>query len=92
MEVNATASTLERSEGFPVYILLLIALHVLALVYLGYATLEIVRAGKPEIVSDQKMRVIRLVLWIIGGAILAFLLFKFFTEWLPMLRFALQTI
>jgi hypothetical protein len=28
---------------------------------------------------------------VIGAVILALFLFKFFTEWLPMLQFALQT-
>lgn len=92
METNSKASTLEISEGFPVYIIMLIAFHVLAVIYLGYATLEIVRVGKPDIVPGKTMRIIRIVLWVIGAAILAALLFKFFTEWLPMLQFALQTI
>ena len=92
METNSTASTLDISAGFPVYILLLIAFHILAAVYLGYATLEIVRAGGADIVPNKTMWIIRIVLWVVGAAILGFLLFKLFTEWLPMLSFALQTI
>ncbi len=91
METNATAMTLDKAEGFPIYILMLIAFHVLAVIYLGYATLEIVRAGKPEMISDKVMWRIRIALWVIGAVILALFLFKFFTEWLPMLQFALQT-
>lgn len=92
METNSKASTLEISEGFPVYILMLIAFHVLAVIYLGYATLEIVRVGKPDIVPGKAMRMIRIILWAVGTVLLAVLLFKFFTDWLPMLQFALQTI
>ena len=91
METNATASTLNVSEGFPVYILLLIAFHVLAVVYLSYGTLEIVRAGKQAPLSGKTMWTIRIVLWSVGAVILAVLLFMFFTQWLPMLEFAFQT-
>ncbi|MBR1842466.1 MAG: glycoside hydrolase family 3 C-terminal domain-containing protein [Oscillospiraceae bacterium] len=92
MEANATASSLEISEGFPVYIILLIAFNALAVIYLGYVTLEIVRAGGANILPGKQIWVLRIILWAIGGVILALLLFKFFTEWLPMLSFALQTI
>lgn len=89
---NAFAADSAFSKGFPIYILLLIAYHVLTVIYLAYATLEIVNAKvKPGIIAKTKLRVIRIVLWTIGAAILLCLLFLFFTEWLPMLKFAFQT-
>lgn len=93
MEANSSAMDIEFKTGFPIYYLILIAYHVLTLVYMAWATLEIVRKLWPEkqIVSKKALRRIRIVLGTIGIVILVFLLFMFFTEWLPKLQFALQT-
>jgi len=82
-----------RAEGFPIYILLLIAYNVLTVIYLAYATVEILLKLNPEqkVISKQGKRIMRGILWTVGAVILAVLLFFFFTEWLPMLQFALQT-
>lgn len=91
MEVNSAASSIQITQGFPIYILLLIAYNALTVLYLGYATLEIIRASKQTPFSRKTMWTIRIVLWTVGAVILAVLLFMFFTEWLPMLQFAFQT-
>ncbi len=92
METNSAALSLEAKTGFPIYKLLLIVFHVVALIYLAYITLEIVqKTVRPNLVPKKAMRIIRIVLWTLAALILAFLLYMFFTEWLPVLQFALQT-
>ena len=76
---------------FPVYILMLIAFNALAVIYLGYVTLEILNSGKYLTISQKIMWRMRIGLWVPGGIILAIVLFLFFTQWLPALQFALQT-
>ena len=92
METNSAALTLETKTGFPIYKLLLIVFHIVALIYLAYITLEIVqRTVKPDLLPKKVMKIIRIVLWTVAALLLACLLFMFFTEWLPVLQFALQT-
>ncbi len=92
METNSAALTLETNTGFPIYKLLLIAFHVVAVIYLAYFTLEILlKTVKKDLVPKKVMKIIRIVLWTIAALILIVLLYMFFTEWLPVLQFALQT-
>ena len=62
------------------------------MIYLAYITLEIVMATtKKNLIPKKVWRIVRIVLWTIAVLILGYLLFMFFTEWLPVLQFALQT-
>ena len=87
---NGFAADSDFSKGFPIYILILIAYNVLTAIYAAYVTFEIVTAGSEKPAKRVKWT-IRIVLWVIAAIILAVLLIMFFTQWLPMLQFALQT-
>ena len=93
MEVNSAAVAVEVQTGYPVYQLLLVVYNVLTFIYMAWWTLEILRKLFPEkkILSKKAFKIIRLVLGTIGILILCFLLYMFFTQWLPTLQFALQT-
>ncbi len=93
MEANSAAVEMDLTTGFPIYKLLLIAYNLLTLIYLAWATVEILRKLYPgkKIISDKALHLIRIILGVIGVAGLAFLLYMFFTTWLPMLQFAFQT-
>lgn len=91
METNAVATAMDKAEGFPVYILLLIIFHALAAIYLGYATVEILMAVGMLQIPAKPFWIVRIVLWTVGGIILAILAYLFITQWLPMLQFAFQT-
>ena len=60
---------------------------------MAWWTLEILRKLYPEKkwIGKNTLKIIRIVLGVIGLVILAFLLYMFFTQWLPTLQFALQT-
>lgn len=90
---NSSVASVGIEKGFPIYILMLIAYNVLTVIYMAYATVEILLKLNPEqtILSKRGKTVMRAVLWTVGGVILAVLLVMFFTTWLPMLQFALQT-
>ena len=93
MEANSSAVEISVSTGYPVYKLILIAYNALTFIYMAWATLEILRKLYPEKkwIGKKALKVIRIVLGTIGIAIFVFLLYMFFTQWLPMLKFAFQT-
>ena len=93
MQANSASFDVEIATGYPIYKILLIAYNVLTAIYLAWATLEVLRKLFPEKkwISPKALRIIRIVLGAIGIAGLAFLLYMFFTQWLPVLQFALQT-
>ncbi|MBR2288981.1 MAG: glycoside hydrolase family 3 C-terminal domain-containing protein [Clostridia bacterium] len=93
MEANSAAVEITVATGYPIYKLLLIVYNVLTFIYMAWATLEILRKLYPEkkFIGKKALKVLRIVLGVIGIAILAVLLYMFFTQWLPMLQFALQT-
>ena len=93
MEVNSLAMDIETVSGYPVYRILLIAYNVLTFIYMAWATLEIINKLWPEkkIIGKKALRIIRIVLGVLGLIILGILLYKFFTDWLSKLQFALQT-
>ena len=68
------------------------AYNILTAIYLAWFTLEVIGGiMKKQLLSKKTMRAIRIILGALGILILLFLLYKLFTEWLPMLKFALQT-
>ena len=92
--VNSVAITTYVSEGFPVYVLILILLFVAVAVYLAYGTVEILCKLYPDqkILSKKAKWIMRGVLWAIAAALLIYLAVMFFTTWLSDLTFALQNI
>ena len=60
---------------------------------MAWATLEIVHKLYPEkkLLSRKGFLILRIALGAIGLIILGVLLYMFFTTWLPVLQFALQT-
>lgn len=91
MEVNSAAASIQITQGFPIYIILLIAYNVLTVIYLGYVTVEVVLKYKPDMMAKKARWTMRIVLWVPAVIIFAILMYMFITEWLPMLQFALQT-
>ncbi|MBQ9189235.1 MAG: fibronectin type III-like domain-contianing protein, partial [Clostridia bacterium] len=96
MYTKNVASGITIDEGFPIYVLLLIAADAIVAIYLLYGTFEVAyayhKANGRQIVSDRAKRTLRIVLWTIAALLIVFLVFKFITEWGPMLVFAFQTI
>lgn len=92
--VNSIAISSDFNAGFPVYKLLLIAMWVVIIIYLAYCTGEILLRLYPEqkIISKKAKWIIRIVMWAIAAAIIVTLAVMFFTEWLPALKFAFQTV
>lgn len=90
---NSVGITGVRVDGFPVYILLLIAYNVVVCLYLTYGTVEVLLKLNPEqtILDKKGKRIFRGVFWGLAVAIITVLLFMFFTSWLPALQFAFQT-
>ena len=93
MQANSASFDVKVATGFPIYKLLLIAYNVLTFIYMAWATLEIVHKLYPEkkLLSKKGFRILRIVLGTLGILILGVLLYMFFTQWLPVLQFALQT-
>ncbi len=94
MQANSASFDVKVVKGFPIYKLILIAYNVLTFIYMAWATLEILRALYPDgkMIPGRKVyRTIRIALGSVGIVILGFLLYMFFTTWLPVLQFALQT-
>ena len=91
MEVNSAASSIQVTQGFPIYILLLIAYNVLTVIYLGYITVEILLRYKPAMMGKKAKWIMRGVLWVPAVVITAVLVYMLVTVWLPALEFALQT-
>ncbi len=92
--VNSVAIDGSYSQGYPVYKLLIIALYVIVITYLAYGTVEVLLKIYPEQkkLSPKGIKLMRITLWSIGGAILTVLLVMFFAVWLEDLIFAFQTI
>ena len=92
--VNSIAISSDFNAGFPVYKLLLIAMWVVIIIYLAYCTGEILLRLYPDqkIISKKAKWIIRIVMWAIAAAIIVTLAVMFFTEWLPALKFAFQTV
>lgn len=94
LTVNSIAVGTDFSKGFPVYILMLIALNVVVVVYLAYGTVEILLKQNPgqKILSKKGKWIMRGILWGIAAVLIVYLLIMFFTTWLDALIFAFQTI
>lgn len=90
---NSVGITGVRVDGFPIYILLLIAYNVIICLYLAYGTVEVLLKLNPEqtVLKKQGKRIFRGIFWGLAVVILAVLLLMFFTSWLPALQFAFQT-
>lgn len=90
---NTCAMGMDFTKGFPIYILMLVALNVFVVVYLAYGTVEVLCKCYPEqkVLSKKGKWILRIVLWTIAAAVLVYLIVMLATTWWADLMFALQT-